>query len=219
VWLPPAGSGAPSALDEPAVLPVWALRRLCTEYAEPGQPVVACETRVSCGEQHRVVFRALTGLYDPYAHIRPRGSHHLAVRLAILQVDTEPHTHAPGVPRARQPDQAARRATDLLGSVLRAAADTLEPGAILALALAAPQVGHGVQGGRAMICAARSAGLAYQQHIAVLTAALDGDQLIAHVTDAQVRGVNQARAAGIPASAPAHQDLTIFTKVSGNTLA
>jgi hypothetical protein len=214
VWLPPAESGSESALDEPGILPAWALRRLRAEYAEPGQPVVLYDSRAVCKGLSRATLRTLTEPHDPHPHTYPQRPG-TVVRLAILEIDTEPC----GTPTASCPDPTASLATDVLEPVLSEAADALEPDGILAIALAAPDVRHAVQHCPAVVRAARTAGFTYQQHIAVVTAEIDGDRLIPQLTDAQARTINRARAAGIPATAPAHLDLTIFTRTTKDTLA
>ena len=206
LWLPPAHTCLHSPLAEPAVLPAWALRRLADEYARPGRSILAADTRAFYAGHRHVDFSPLAAHHDPHHDTRPR-TRHLAAHLAVLQVETLPQ----GVLEIAYPHQQVTLVNDFIRPAIGEAADALAPGGILAIALSAPEPGHGAQRNSLVLRLARQAGFTYQQHIAVLTADVHGDRIIPRLTDTQVRAVNTARRSGIPATAPAHLDLAIFT--------
>ncbi len=214
LWLPPADAVPDTVLVEPAVLPAWALRHAIDQYAKPGDTVLAADTRRFYGGDRQVALRPLPAHHDPHHHSRPtprRG----AVRLAVLQIETLPQ-------RALDilyPGEHVELVTHFMRPALRAAADTLEPGGVLAIALAPAEPGHGAQRGSLVLRLAHESGFAYQQHIAVLTGDLDGERLIPRLSDAQARAVNTARRHHIPALAPTHLDLAIFTRAKEYTRA
>jgi hypothetical protein len=90
---------------------------------------------------------------------------------------------------------------------------------VLAIALAPAEPGHGAQRGSLALHLAHESGFAYQQHIAVLTGDLDGERIIPCLTDAQASAVNAARRQYVPALAPTHLDLAIFTRAKEDTRA
>ena len=214
LWLRPADAVPDTVLVEPAVLPAWALRHAINQYAKPGDAVLGADTRGFYGGHRQVALRPLPADHDPHYASRPaprRG----AVRLAVLQIETLPQ----GALDLAYPDEHVDLATHFLRPALRAAADTLAPGGVLAIALAPAEPGHGAQRGPLVLHLAHETGFAYQQHIAVLTGDLDGERIIPRLTDAQARAVNTARRHHIPALAPTHLDLAIFTHAKEHTRA
>jgi hypothetical protein len=214
LWLPPADTGPESPLVEPAVLPGWALRRLAAEYAQPGQNILAADTRAFYAGHRQIALRPLAPHHDPHHETRSR-TPYLAARLAVLQIETLPR----GVLEIAYPHEQVTLVNDFIRPAIHEAADALAPGGVLALALSAPEPGHGAQRNSIVLRLALAAGFTYQQHLAVLTADLDGERIIPRLTDAQTRAVNTARRHGIPATAPVHLDLAIFTLPQEDTRA
>lgn len=206
LWLPPAQTGPESSLAEPAVLPAWALRRLAAEYARPGQNILAADTRAFYAGRPHIDFSPLAAHHDPHHDTRPR-TRHLAASLAVLELETLPH----GVLEIAYPHQQVTLVNDFIRPAIHEAADALAPGGILAIALSAPEPGHGAQRNSLVLRLARQDGFTYQQHLAVLTGDLHGERIVPRLTDAETRAVNTARRNGIPAAAPVHLDLAIFT--------
>lgn len=214
LWIPPADAVPDIVLVEPAVLPAWALRHAIDQYAKPGQRVLGADTRGFYGGDRHVALRPLPAHHDPHHASRPaprRG----AVRLAVLQIETLSQAALDIV----YPREHVDLLTHFVRPALRAAADTLAPGGVLAIALAPAEPGHGAQRGSRVLHLAHEAGFAYQQHIAVLTGDLDGERIIPRLTGAQARAVNTARRHHIPALAPTHLDLAIFTRAKEDTRA
>jgi hypothetical protein len=206
LWLPPAGSGSETPHGYGAVLPSWALRHLVAQYAKPGQTVLTADTRAVHAEHHQFVFHPLRAHHDPHPETRPRSAEPVA-HLAVLEIETPPHTTL----HTAIPGDPAHLLADVIRTAIRTAADRLAPGAVLAIALPAPAPGPATQQASIVLRLAQDAGFTYQQHIAVLTADLDDDRITPRLTDANIQAVNQARRAGIPATAPVHLDLAIFT--------
>lgn len=206
VWLPPAETGPETPHVEPAVLPAWALRRLAAEYAQPGQNILVADTRGFYAGRRHIAFDSLPGYHDPHSDTRPR-SPHLAARLAVLQVETLPQ----GVLQTGYPREQVTLVNDFIRPAIGEAADALAPGGALAIALSTPEPGHGAQRNSLVARLAREAGFTYQQHIAVVTAVVHGERIIPRLTDTQTHAVNTARRRGVPATAPVHLDLAIFT--------
>ncbi|HEV2345802.1 MAG TPA: hypothetical protein VGS97_17010 [Actinocrinis sp.] len=214
LWLPPADTVPDTVLVEPAVLPAWALRHAIDQYATPGETVLAADTRGFYAGDRHVAFHPLPAHHDPHHADRPaprRG----AVRLAVLQLETVPQ----GALDVAYPGERVDRVTHFVRPALREAADALSPGGVLAIALAPAEPGHGAQHGPLVLHLAHESGFAYQQHITVLTGDLDGERIIPRLTDAQARAVNAARRDHVPALAPTHLDLAIFTRVKEDTRA
>ncbi len=209
LWLPPADAIPDTVLVEPAVLPAWALRHAVEQYAAPGQSVVTADTRGFYAGTRRVAFRALPAHHDPHPDTRPaqRPDH---VQLAVLEIETLPQ----GALDIAYPGEHVELITHFTRPALRAAAGLLAPGGVLALALDPAEPGHAAQRGPRVLRLALQAGFAYQQHIAVVTGDLDGERITPHLTDAQARAVNTARRTYIPALAPTHLDLAIFTRAT-----
>jgi hypothetical protein len=116
--------------------------------------------------------------------------------------------HGPGCCAAPEPGSDDARSSWLLYA---AAERLLRPGGVLAVIIAS-QAGDDPDAGLAggTVAAARAAGLAYAQHIVLVHAAIDGDQLDP--------GDPPPPAAGLPGDAAVHSDLLVFTKFGGNRL-
>jgi hypothetical protein len=214
LWLPPAEPGPENPLAQPAVLPAWALRRLAAEYAKPGQSILVADTRAFYAGRRQIAFLPLAPHHDPHPDSRPR-ARHADAGLVVLEIETLPQ----GVLDIAYPHDQVALVTDYIRLAIHEAADALPPGGVLAIALSTPEPGHGTQ--RTSIAArlAREAGFTYQQHLAVLTADVHGERITPRLTDTQTRAVNTARRRGIPAPAPVHLDLTIFTRPQKDTRA
>jgi hypothetical protein len=214
LWLPPAETGPESPHAQPAVLPAWALRRLAAEYAQPGQNILVADTRAFYAGQPKIAYRSLAPHHDPHPDTRPR-TRHVDVGLAVLQIETLPQ----GVLDIAYPHEQVALVTDFIRPAIYEAADALAPGGVLAIALSIPEPGHGAQRTSIVARLAREAGFTYQQHLAVVTADVHGERIIPRLTDAHTHAVNTARRRGIPATAPVHLDLTIFTLSQKDTRA
>ena len=202
LWLPPAESAPPGPHNTPAVLPAWALRRTVTEYAPPDHAVVAVDSRDYRNPNRILAYQPLPACHDPHAATRPRPRRG-KVHLAVLEIETSPE-------QAHDPYPVGLL-YDFVSPALRAAACHLAPGAILAIALSAPEPGRSAAATSEVLELAAEHGFAFQQHVVIVTADIAGDWLTPRFTDAQVTAVNTARQAGIPAPAPAHLDLVIAT--------
>ena len=205
-WIAPTVRATESELGEPAVLPAWALRRVVREYSAPGRPVLVADTCGFNSGDPSVSFQPLPEHHDPRPE-RRLAEQRDGADLAVLEVETLPETVLHTVYSGRE----INLVLDFLRPAINAAADLLGPGGVLAVALSAPEPGHAAQRTSVVLDLARQAGLDFQQHIAVLTADLDGDRLTPRVTNAQADAVNDARRRGIPALSPAHLDLAILT--------
>jgi hypothetical protein len=214
LWLPPVETGPENPHAEPAVLPAWALRRLAAEYAQPGQNILVADPRAFYAGRRQITFLPLAPHHDPHRDTRPR-TRHVDAGLAVLEIETLPQDALHNAYPGRQVTLAA----DFLRPAIHEAADALTPGGVLAIALSTPEPGHGTQ--RTSIAArlAREAGFTYQQHLAVVTADVHGERIIPCLTDDQTHAVNTARRRGVPAPAPVHLDLIIFTLPQEDTRA
>lgn len=202
LWLPPRDNTPQDPRSAPAVLPSWALRRVITEYATPDQSVVAVDSRGFRNDNRILAYQPLPACHDPHAETRPRPRRG-AVHLAVLEI----HTSAEEAPDPRPLDLLY----DFVSPALRAGACHLAPGAVLAIALSAPEPGCPAACTSRVLNLAAEHGFAFQQHVVVVTADISGDWLIPRFTNAQATAANAARMRGIPAPAPAHLDLVIAT--------
>lgn len=175
---------------------------MVTEYAAPHHSVVAVDSRGFGNENRIFAYQPLPACHDPHAATRPRPRRG-HVDLAVLEIHTSPTAPAdPDLPELLH---------DFVSPALRAAACHLAPGAILAIALSAPEPGRPASYASRVLTMAGEHGFAFQQHVVIVTAEIAGDWLVPRFTDAQATAVNTARLHGIPAPAPAHLDLVIAT--------
>jgi hypothetical protein len=198
LWLPPTGPTPAHEADTPDRLPDWARARLADEHTTPTRSALAGTRRDE----------------DPSPHLlRP---------LTVTHTDTTPTPTAIDAGQAglvlleaaetrHNPNNQTQTFEQWLQSALDQALGALVPGAVLAIAFGDDAVGPHITRPGTAIAAARARGFTYQQHLIVITAALQGDRLRPLTTDRHREHRRALRTSGLPVSTRAHRDLFLFT--------
>jgi hypothetical protein len=198
LWLPPAGTTPSHEQGASGPLPGWARTRLATEHTTPTRPGLAGVCHAN--DTRARTLRPLTITQDETAPI-PATTEAGRAGLVLLEVaETLQDPPAPAQPHEGW----------LLPAVDQALT-ALAPGAVLALAFGDDVIGPHITRPGTAIAAARARGFTYQQHLIVITAALQGDRLRPLTTDRHREHRRALRARGLPVSFRAHRDLFLFT--------
>jgi hypothetical protein len=197
VWLPPAGATTTPALAG-STLPGWALERACTQFAPQGGPAaVLLPPGPGYGERTARPTRAAPGWLSAAAPVELADVGRARLALALLLAEPTPTGE---IFASIRPQAAAG-----FFAQIRAA---LRPGGVL---LIHTHPAHTIEGLRdpagALLRAARTAGLAYLQHLV----------LVHHRPTLADPGRTRRCAAPRPVHARVHTDLYLLLEENGAT--
>lgn len=191
IWLPPAR--LPAASGEPCTLPVWARARLAAEHS-PDSPAFTATWHPR--QRSSLNLRPLTAATGERAEYQPPRDGQAG--LVLVETGEQPGAST---------DPLARPYPTALGAARRA----LAPAGVLAIAFGDHVTGPDIDLLAHAVHAARENGFVYQQHLLIVTAAIDGDRLHPR-PDLPARDRRRALPAdGLPISYRAHRDLLLFT--------
>ena len=213
----------------------WAVDELVRQFTAAGQHYSLIRIPAFDGVDDPVLAGALTRRRRTTAESQPDRDAESLIRsgydlVAILAADGEP---------ARRDDANADRLDDDIEAdrehhdwppmpdgmtvdvLIKGARRMLADGGTLAVLLPRTDPGPGFRDGTGrVIAAARRAGFAYLQHIALVDAYIDDEGITPTLPPAVLDAFWSARAAGVPVHARAHSDLLILRKpAKENTLA